>query len=335
MEIRKVQLTGGSSYVITLPKEWITSLKIKKNDPLGLITQPDGSLVITTRTQEQRPQRARELRAEDFEDPEHLFRILIGSYIMGFSTITVRAQGKIPAHTRETIRKFTQITIGPEIMEEGPAYITIRDLLNPAEMPFDKTVKRMHMLVRSMHEDAIAALEKGNGALADEVVSRDSEVNRLQWLIARQSNMLMNDITLSKRLGLSLEEALTYLLISRIIERIGDHAVKIAKCTSVLIPQKGDRHIQQSMRLASVAALVLLGASLESWFKRDLRTANQNIDGLPALQKQCDGINTQAQHLKSIYSIAATDIAESIRRTGEYSADISELVINSLMVERK
>ena len=35
MDIRKVQVTGGSSYVITLPKEWANSMHIKKNDPLA------------------------------------------------------------------------------------------------------------------------------------------------------------------------------------------------------------------------------------------------------------------------------------------------------------
>ncbi|HNZ87029.1 MAG TPA: AbrB/MazE/SpoVT family DNA-binding domain-containing protein, partial [Methanofastidiosum sp.] len=47
MEIRKVQITGGSSYVITLPKEWIKSLNIKKNDSLGLLVQNDGTLLVT------------------------------------------------------------------------------------------------------------------------------------------------------------------------------------------------------------------------------------------------------------------------------------------------
>ncbi|MGC1120731.1 MAG: AbrB/MazE/SpoVT family DNA-binding domain-containing protein [Candidatus Methanofastidiosia archaeon] len=50
MEIRKVQVAGGSSLVITLPKEWVNSLNIQKNDPLGLIVQPDGTLLITSRT---------------------------------------------------------------------------------------------------------------------------------------------------------------------------------------------------------------------------------------------------------------------------------------------
>jgi phosphate uptake regulator len=53
MEIRRVQLTGGSSYIITLPKEWINSVHIKKNDPLGMHIQSDGTLLITPKiTQE-------------------------------------------------------------------------------------------------------------------------------------------------------------------------------------------------------------------------------------------------------------------------------------------
>ena len=49
MEVRRVQLTGGSSYILTLPKEWITSLNIKKNTPLGIHMQADGTLLITSK----------------------------------------------------------------------------------------------------------------------------------------------------------------------------------------------------------------------------------------------------------------------------------------------
>jgi len=41
MQIRRVQFTGGSSYVMTLPKEWIDAQKIKKNDPIGIEEQSD------------------------------------------------------------------------------------------------------------------------------------------------------------------------------------------------------------------------------------------------------------------------------------------------------
>ena len=47
MEIRRVQVTGGSSYIITLPKGWVKKSNIQKNDSIGLISQPDGTLLIT------------------------------------------------------------------------------------------------------------------------------------------------------------------------------------------------------------------------------------------------------------------------------------------------
>ena len=84
METRKVQMTGGSSYVITLPKEWITGLKIKKNDPLGVEVQPDGTLIITPKTTTEQVQTTKEIKIDEIDDPKYLFRQLIGTYIRGY-----------------------------------------------------------------------------------------------------------------------------------------------------------------------------------------------------------------------------------------------------------
>ena len=334
MDIRKVQLTGGSSYVLTLPKEWVRSLNIKKNDSLGLITQPDGTLVVTTRTTEARPQRNKEIKVEEVKEPTHLFRMLIGAYIMGYSTITLRSSGRMPAQARDTVVKFAQMTIGPEVMEESASAITVKDLLNPAEMPFDKTIRRMHILVRTMHEDAFTSMEKRDRALAEDVLRRDSDINRLNWLAARQHSIMLSDTTLARRMGISLEDAVHYFLIARILERIGDHGVRISRGVLQLMEKRLEKDIQSLLKQANAESLELLNASLEGWFRRDIRFANQSLDGLPSLLAKCDHINQAAQHVKSTYSIPVTDIAESIRRTGEYAADIAELVINNLVLEK-
>jgi len=36
IETRKVQITGGSTYVISLPKKWINKVKIKSGDGIGI-----------------------------------------------------------------------------------------------------------------------------------------------------------------------------------------------------------------------------------------------------------------------------------------------------------
>ena len=69
MEIRKVQFTGGSSYVITLPKEWIESEKIKKNDPLGIEIEPDGTLLVTTAINQESVQRIKEFNLAGISEP--------------------------------------------------------------------------------------------------------------------------------------------------------------------------------------------------------------------------------------------------------------------------
>lgn len=331
MELRKVQVTGGSSYVLTLPKEWIKQAKIKKNDSLGVIFLPDGNLMITPKIENVRGALEKEFFVDDIKDPTYLFRLLIGAYIMGYTNIVVKSRNKIEAFVRETITQFTQIAIGPEIMEETVKSITITDLLSPTEMPFNKTIRRMHLLVRAMHEDAIRALIESDKNIAREIINRDRDVDRLEWLVARQSNMVLRNITLSKKLGVMPEEANHYYLISRSIERIGDHAVRIAENLPDIIGKKLDDKLITLFISASQMALEIFNGSIEAWVKRDMELANDNIEMKKKLVELCEEITDYPIDAKGRTSIAVSYIAESIRRTGEYSGGISEIVINNLI----
>ena len=46
MEIRKLQLTGGSSLAVTLPKKWADHFGLKDKDSVIIYTQTSGSLII-------------------------------------------------------------------------------------------------------------------------------------------------------------------------------------------------------------------------------------------------------------------------------------------------
>ncbi len=331
METRKVQVTGGSSFVITLPKEWINSANIKKNDSLGVIVQPDGTLMITPNTDTQRASSIREFQVDDISSSSYLFRLLIGAYIMGYSGMEVKSKNPLEAFVRETVVEFTQIAIGPEIMEETDNSISIADLLSPTEMPFDKTIRRMHLLVRSMHEDALKSLKEGDEELAERIIKRDRDVDRLEWLVARQSNMVLGNISLGKKLEVTPEMANHYYLISRTIERIGDHAVKIADNVPVLLEKKTDGELVEKISTATELALKMFNDSIMAWVKRDKELANNNIERKTKLIDLCEEVTNHPSKSKGRHTIAVSYIAESIRRTGEYSGGISEIVINNLI----
>lgn len=331
MEIRRVQVTGGASFVVTLPKDWAEAQKIAKNDPVGLIVQPDGTLLITKKITEDPVQRIKEIDSSTLSDPAFLFRMLIGAYITGFTVIRITTKQRFPPFVRTVVRDFTRMTIGQEVVEETGTAITIKDLLNPSEMPFDNTIKRMYVIIRTMHEDAVVALESHNRTLAMDVINRDEDVDRLNWLIARQTNMILQNTSLSRKMGISPGMAMNYYMLSRIIERIADHAVRIAEHSLPILDVDFDRKFMSAIRKASVLSLEIFDRSIVSFFNADMKEAHRNIESITALETICGDINNMVLKQDTLIALNMAYISESIRRAGEYAGDISETVINLLV----
>ncbi|TFF90493.1 MAG: phosphate uptake regulator PhoU [Promethearchaeota archaeon] len=344
LETRKVQKTGGSSFIVSLPKEWIVSHKIQKNDALGIISQPDGKLLITPDPNSEELIKKKEFLVDDITDYDFFFRLLIGAYIMGYSRIEIKSSRKFKSFIRKCITDFTQIAIGPEIIEESSQNLVIKDLLNPQEMPFEKTIKRMYILSGTMHEDAISALKNKDITLAEQIINRDNDIDRLHWLIGRQSHIVLRDIILCQKMGITLEDANNFQNMSRFLERIGDHAVKIATNVITIIEENGvnDELLKPIIKVSEQSRDVL-NFSMDAWREGNILKANENIEMIKELTKACDQVskeiighkedseNINSKTIKS--SIAMSYIIESIRRTGEYAGDISEIIINNLINE--
>ena len=331
MEIRRVQITGGASYAITLPKDWIKLNKINKNDQLGLFSKSDGTLLITSKMISKKPSKIKEFTINENINQTYLLRQLLGAYITGYDSIKISSKKRMPSETGSIVRNFTQITIGQEVVEETDSTILIKDLLKPAEMPFNSTIKRMHLIVKSMHEDAMKALETGNRKIVEEILLRDSDVDRLHWLVARQCNIMLQDISLSEKMNITLSMTYTYFLLSRIIERMGDHVVRIAKNILKLADSKLDQKIKEKIQSSSDLALDIFNKSIGSFFQKDIKSSNKNIETVQRLELLCGEINSMAAKYDGSTAISIGYIAESIRRIGEYAEDISETTINYLV----
>ena len=334
MEIRRVQMTGGSSFVITLPKEWVKSLNIKKNDPLGIYIQSDGTLLISSKMNQEPSRKIKEFNITNITQQTDILRRLIGAYITGYTSIHVTSKERIPSNIRSTIRQFTQLTIGQEVIEETDTTIIIKDLLNPIEMPFERTIKRMHIIIKGMHEDILRSLKTRDKQLPLEIILRDNEVDRLHWLISRQHNIILQNISLAEKMHLTIDLASTYFLISRIIERIGDHIVRIARNIHTLIEGNLDEAILDKIQEASLLAQEYFNKSIWAFFRKDIKRSNENIDNVLKLEALCEEINTLTLKQKGVVVIAIGYIVESIRRIGEYAEDIAENTINYVISEQ-
>lgn len=335
MEIRKIQLTGGSSYVLSMPKAWIVERNIKKNDPIGVITQADGTILITPNIKYDRTARFKEFALKDYSDSDVLFRSLIGAYISGFTTIKISSAGRIPPKVRQAVRKFTQMTIGQEVAEESDNSITLKDILNPSEMPFENTLKRMYVIVKTMHEDSLYSLEQGKRELAEDVAARDNDVDRLHWLIHRQFSLIVENPSLSLKMNITPSQASTYYQISRIIERVGDHAVLIAESSLVLIDKGIDKTLISKLTTLGETSLDIFNKSIRAVYSGTIHSANKIITDSDALELEYGTISQETRKMKAQEAVAVNRIIQSLHRITEYSSDIAEILINKMVTEEQ
>jgi phosphate uptake regulator len=321
-------MTGGSSFIITLPKEWVKAVRIEKNDPLGLIQQPDGTLLITHTTDREQIKTQKEFNIETGINQQYLFRELIGAYIAGFNSIKITSKQRMQPATRITIRRFIQNTIGQEVVEETDTTITLKDLLNPSEMPFTRTIKRMHIITKSMYEDSIRALKEKDSQLTQDVITRDNEVDRLHWLIARQHRIIQENVSFAEKMGTTLTIATTAYLISRIIERIADHVCRIATNISHILDETINSNIIEKVDETSHLSLSL-------FTKKEIKEANEIFTDAELLIKKCKELDSLALNQDASLAMSLGTLVESMGRIGDYSKDIAESVINHLIGEGK
>ncbi|BAI61956.1 putative phosphate transport system protein [Methanocella paludicola SANAE] len=326
METRKVQLTGGTTLIVSLPKSWVNKVNLSAGDEVTLKPQSDGSLSLRTRTAPEIHNT--KLIYIEGKDGDNLVREVIAAYIAGYTSIELKAN-KILSKQRDVVRKTVNMLIGPEIIEETLDKIVLQDILNPAELSVKKSIRRMHMITRAMQENAIRALKEKDFDLAKDVMDRDSEVDKLYLLVSKQFRMVMRDISIADKFDMSMEEHLDMRLASTSLERIGDHATKI--CNSVV--QIGDKEVPADIVRAiddmNMLSLKIVDDATDALFKKNIELANTTFARRDDLNKRIRVSEESVLGLKSDLSVPVGIILDSIERTSDYGCNIAEIAINS------
>lgn len=329
VETRKVQITGGSTYIVSLPKSWAKERDIKAGDPLIVAPRSDGTVVISSERDFEKKVSTKYLELRLFT-PTTLIRALVGTYMAGYTMVELMDKKGISPEMRTAIMRFTRMVIGPEIIEESETRVILKDLIDPSEFSQRKGLRRMYLIVKKMHEDAISSFYRGDLDLARDVIDRDSDVDRLYWMITKHYNMLLANPKLIENLDITRERSLSYMLVSRSMERIGDHAVRIARNTMMLSDgfRKG---LKDDIIHESELAIDILGCAADSFFQEDLDKANQSIDMRDKLEEMNDKLMKAVKEERKLDVTPLSYILESISRTGSYATDISEISINYIM----
>jgi phosphate uptake regulator len=324
-ETRKVQITGGSTYIISLPKSWAENSQIQKGDSLTLWPRDDGHLILEPRTASKKKTEKITLSEES---PTHLLRRLVGLYMAGHRQMKFMTKDRMTQKTRMAIKELTKRAVGTEIIEESSDFVLVQDFLEPSDLPLDKTVRRMFVMASSMFNDSIISLVDTNIDLAKDVQLRDDEIDRLYWLVSKQFNMVLRDPILATKMGLTSAECLNYRAVARTIERIADHACKIAANSAELKKADVARKTLSLIDEYSSFSADQFDKSMQSFYGMDMKLANETMD------KEVRGDSYRKKLARNIpkadskVAVALAFISDSIERVASYSTNICEIAIN-------
>jgi len=328
MEGRKLQLAGKSTYLVSLPKRWVIHAGLKAGDTLFVETETDGSVSVRPRAGEKPADRRMLFQERGEEERDHLLRKLIGAYTSGFGLIEIRFTPDRAPFVRRVSREFCRLVIGPEVIEEAKNSIVIQDLSDPSELSSDKCLRRMHLTVRAMLEDAVTAIETGNESLANDVALRSQDVSRLFWMISKQYHLAHSSPQPQGNGGNSLAIH-AHRLIAKLIERIGDHAKRIAATYPALSGGKPlDPKLSKEIEEARVSAVNLLDKAFTALITRDIDAANQAIDGEAEHKKLIDSLSHRVSTKRGEELLALGTIVDSLARTAGYASEIAEQAID-------
>jgi phosphate uptake regulator len=332
-EMRRLQVTGGSTYIISLPKKWVTKNQLKKGSSLLISEEEDGSLSVSSQSRLKGDETRDEafIRVSSNDNPHTIVRKAVAAYLVGYNMIHVKTQDRqqMTSRQRNTAKDFARrLLVGTEIVTDTPTELMLQVLLSYPELSIQSALRRMSIITSSMHKDAIAALKDLDSQLAKSVVATDDEVDRFNLYVVRQLKMAIQNPRIIKEIGLkNARDCLGYRLVTKSVERAADHAASIAE--NVLFLKKPmDEEIIRILEEMSNLAISMFETAIESLFRLDFNLAESVI------QKTKDVNFTMKEALLSSKKIGTEEIAnlrlviESLRRTAEYASDIAEIVLN-------
>jgi len=328
--LRKVQLTGGSTYIISLPKEWASDVGIKPGDYIQLIPQPDQTLLLV-------PGEKVEERSEALIDavsakfPEEVVREFIACYLTGYNVIRLKFGKKVDEYKACLKDIMRSKLIGLETIEESTNQMVVRCFLGYMDFPIKDALKRIHSMTLSMCIDAIRSLKNHDKSLAKDVIQRDDEIDRLYLFVVRGLKLAVENRIVMKEMGLmSPRECLGYRLIVKSIERIADHAARIADIILSLNLSKINSNLLKDISSIAERSYAIYQEAVNSLYKLDIKQANDSIMKVKELTRMEEDLAERIFKLKlDVETITGLRlILESIKRVAEYAADIAEIVIN-------
>jgi phosphate uptake regulator len=330
METRKIQLSGGTTYTVSLPKSWAEEHGIDEESQVTLHPKGDGSLLVEV-TREIDTDDRRVVVDVTTTAESALTERIVALYQVGFDEITLRDRSGHPTDRRLLVEETISDLSGLELLDSSETRIQLVNLIDAENVDIRKSALRFKLVMLSMQRDAITAIGTGDRELAQRVVDRDTEADKLFAMITRHFRRSLTDLHEIEKLKHSREEVFEYYYVCRQFERVSDHAEKMA--SFVIDPEHTipDVLIDHLEEFSSTVQSILDDAATVVLADGDIEVAYDVLDRRDALLDDIESVDRDLyDHAKPDAAYTAGLLLDSVRRSAQYGANIAEIGIQQI-----
>jgi phosphate uptake regulator len=351
---RRIQCTGRGSYIVSLPKEWVQDIGLKRGSEIDFSVQSDSSLVLVPRKFKEGKGQTEVTKLKEYcinvdpkDEKQSTLRMIRALYAIGADIIRIRFRSEENAARlkNETMDFVRDTFLGSEVIDETPDEITLQILIRHSEFPIEKAVRRMAIVALSANKDAIEAFKVQNSSLFESVIKAHNDVNRLGLYIVRQLKYGI-ERNLYRELGFETpKEFLLYRIAVNEVQNIGEDALNIINDLgafqkmidegTLFVKEPVDEEIYGQLMKFNSAAHQLFEEAIKAMFKREYKDAEKLItrrESFVQFENELIMLMSAKKLDPNVASVLRL-VFDSSRRIMDYSRNMAELTLNRTVEE--
>ncbi len=284
MEYRKIIEFGKSSFVVSLPKDWLSQNKIKKGDSVSV--EPQGEKIILYPAGKSSSNEPRKITIDVTNLTQQEIRMqLIARYIQNYNEITLKSENM--KSRAKDVRSIIHDLMALEVVQEDAEKIVTKDFLNMAEIDPLNLIHKIDLITRDMLTDAKDSFEEDRHVNISE---RDEDVNRLAYLIFRTMTYFQKNPSVVANKGLTHDRFIAVWTAAINIEAIADQAKRIAR---LLKWTKLDKDEVKEFKDLYSSIEKHYAESMQVFYDNDQKKAFKLVIAQKKLLKQCRDFDRQ------------------------------------------
>ncbi len=219
---RKIQLVAGTTYSISLPKEWVKKNNLKERHEVLMNEKNDRTLVLSPTLIESKKLDEISLYVDDYIN--NIDQIIFAVYYLGAETITLISKSGLTKDTRSKIRGALADMSGSEISYEDEKKIIIKVLLDKSKVNITQLIYRISLIIGLSVENVLGQID------INEIRLNETEIDRLYHLMTKiiSSSLIDSNILYTSNIK-NVSLIPSYFLIGKRLENIADNIYNLAE----------------------------------------------------------------------------------------------------------